>query len=112
MKDLQSIPIDQFPLTQQQAYDKLLPFITDTRQKVKNNIRYVYRGKIEWSPQYKKSKDIKRLWNQLKKYRIQQQADKHVSLTTIRRLMRQTNLNDALLVTTGKIEVYWIDVWK
>ena len=43
---------------------------------------------------------------------MRQQAGKHISLTKIRRLMRQTNLNDALLVTTGKIEVYWIDVWK
>ena len=59
MKDLQSIPIDQFTPTQQQAYENLLCFITDTRQKVKNNIRYVYRGEIEWSPQYKQSKDVK-----------------------------------------------------
>ena len=35
MKNLQSIPINQFTLTQQQAYDKLLRLITDTRQKLK-----------------------------------------------------------------------------
>ena len=44
MKDLHSIPIDQFTSTQQQAYDKVLRFITDTRQKVKNTLRHFYRG--------------------------------------------------------------------
>ena len=68
MTDLHSIPIDQFKSTQQQTYDKVLRFITDTRQQVKNNLRHVYRGEIEWSPQYKHSKDVKRLWSQLKKY--------------------------------------------
>ena len=47
MKDLQSIPIDKFMPTQQHAYDKLLRFITDRRQKVKNNINHVYKGEIE-----------------------------------------------------------------
>ena len=46
MKDLQSIPIDQFMSTQQQAYDKLLCFNTETKQKVKNNLRHVLRGGI------------------------------------------------------------------
>ena len=72
----------------------------------------MYRGEIEWLPQYKYSKDIKRLWNQLKKYRMQQQTGNHVNLTTIRRLMRQTQLNDALLESTGEIEVYRIDACK
>ena len=103
MKDLQSIPIDQFTSTQQQVYDKLLRFDIETKQKVTNNLRHVLRGGIEWSPQYKHSKDVKRLWNQLKKYRMKQQTGKHVSLTTIRRSIRQTNLTDALLVTTGEI---------
>ena len=40
---------------------------------------------------------------------MRRQTGKDVSLTTIRRLMRQTKLNDALLVTIGKIDVYWID---
>ena len=40
---------------------------------------------------------------------MRKQTGKHISLTTIRRLMRQTKLNDALLVTIGKIDVYWID---
>ena len=43
---------------------------------------------------------------------MQQQTGNHVSLTTIRRLMRQTQLNDALLETTGEIEVYRIDACK
>ena len=106
MKDLQPIPIDQFTSTKQQVYDKLLRFITNTRQKVKTNLRHMYRGKIEWSHQYKYSKDVKILWNQLKKYRIQQQTCNHGSITTIRRLMRHTKLNGALLATTGESEVY------
>ena len=44
MKDLQSIPIDQFTSTQQQVYDKLLRFNTETKQKVTNNLRHVLRG--------------------------------------------------------------------
>ena len=55
-------------ITQQQAYDKLLRVITVIRKKVQNNLRHVYVGEIERSPQYKQSKDVKRLWNQLKKY--------------------------------------------
>ena len=47
MKDLHSILINKFTFTQQQVYDKLLRFITVTRQKVKNNLRHVYRGEIE-----------------------------------------------------------------
>ena len=43
---------------------------------------------------------------------MQNQTGKHVSLTTIRRLMRQTKLQDALLATTGEIEEYWIDACK
>ena len=43
---------------------------------------------------------------------MRRQTSKDVSLTTIRWLMRQTKLNDALLATIGKIEVYWIDAWK
>ena len=43
---------------------------------------------------------------------MQHQTGKHVSLTTIRRLMRQTKLQDALLATTGEIEEYWIDACK
>ena len=72
----------------------------------------MYRGEIEWSPQFKHSKDVKRLWSQLKKYRMQHQTGKHVSLTTIRRLMRQTKLQDSPLATTGEIEEYWIDACK
>ena len=52
------------------------------------------------------------MWSQLKKYRMQYQTGKHVSLTTIRRLMRQTKLQDALLATTGEFEKYWIDAYK
>ena len=103
------MPIDQFTSTQQQAYGRILRFLTDTRQKVETTLRHVYREKIEWSPQYKHSKDVKRLWNQLKKYRMQHQTGNHASLTTIHRLMRQTKLNDALLATTGEIEVYRLD---
>ena len=51
MKELHSIPIDKFTITQQQLYNKLLRFITVTRQNVKKNLRHVYRGKIEWSLQ-------------------------------------------------------------
>ena len=56
MKDLHSIPIDKFTITQQQVYDKLLRFITIIRQKVKNILRHVYKGEIEWSYQYKNPK--------------------------------------------------------
>ena len=56
MKDLHSIPIDKFTITQQQVYDELLRFITIIRQKVKNNLRHVYNGEIEWSHQYKNPK--------------------------------------------------------
>ena len=52
------------------------------------------------------------MWNRLKKYRIRKQTGKHVRFTKIRRLMRQTKLNDALLESTGKIEVYWIYACK
>ena len=55
MKELQSIPIDQFTSTQQQTYDKQLRFITDTNQTVKN-LSHVYRGEIKWSPHYKNPK--------------------------------------------------------
>ena len=40
---------------------------------------------------------------------MQYQTGNHVSLTTIRRLRRQTKLHDVLLATTGEIEVYWIN---
>ena len=43
---------------------------------------------------------------------MKKQTGKHVSLTTIRRLMRQTKINDTLLETTEKIEVYLIDACK
>ena len=43
---------------------------------------------------------------------MQHQTGKYVSLATIRRLMRQTKLQDALLATTGEIEEYWIDACK
>ena len=43
---------------------------------------------------------------------MQYQTGKHTSLTTIRRLMRQTKLQDALLATTGEIEEYWIYACK
>ena len=43
---------------------------------------------------------------------MRKQTGKHVSLTTIRRLMRQTKINDALLETTGEIEIYLVDACK
>ena len=43
---------------------------------------------------------------------MQHQTGKHVRLTTIRRLMRQTKLLDAILATTGEIEEYWIYACK
>ena len=112
MKDLHSIPIYKFTITQQQVYDKLLRFITIIRQKVKNNLRHVYMGEIEWSHQYKKSKTVKRLWNRFRMRKQTVNHFSHVILTTIRRLMRQTKLNNVLLATTRKIEVYWIDACK
>ena len=49
MKELHSIPIDKLTIPQHQAYDKILRFITVIRQTVKNDLRHVYRGEIEWS---------------------------------------------------------------
>ena len=40
---------------------------------------------------------------------MRKQIGKHVSLTTIQRLIRQTKLNNDILVITGKIEFYRID---
>ena len=43
---------------------------------------------------------------------MRKQTGKHVSLTTIRRLMRQTIIKDTLLAPTREIEVYLIDACK
>ena len=34
----------------QQEYNKILQRITLTRQHIKNNLRHMYRGEVEWSP--------------------------------------------------------------
>ena len=43
---------------------------------------------------------------------MRKQTGKHVSLTTIRRLMRQTIIKDTLLAPTREIEIYLIDACK
>ena len=53
---------------------------------------------------YKYAKNVKRLWEQLKKYRKRTVTGKHISLTSIRRLTRHTKLNNALLETETEIE--------
>ena len=40
---------------------------------------------------------------------MRKQTGKHISLTTIRRLIRQTKLKDAQWESTREIEVYWIN---
>ena len=47
MQILYAIPKDSFTKVHQQEYDKLLQFITITRQMIKHNLFHVYRGKIE-----------------------------------------------------------------
>ena len=65
----------------------------------------MFRGEVEWSPKYKLTKNVKRLWDQLRKYRKGKVTSKRISLTSIRRLMRQTKLHKALESTMGEIEV-------
>ena len=57
MQTLHIILIDSFTNFHQQEYDKLLHFITITRQTIKHKLRHVYRWEIEWSPKYKQAKN-------------------------------------------------------
>ena len=61
MKELQAIPTDYFTPLHEQQYNKLLKCITVTRQHIKNKLRHVFRGEVEWSPKYKLTKNVKRL---------------------------------------------------
>ena len=63
------MPKESFTHLHQQEYNKVLQHITLTRQHIKKNLRHLYRGEVEWSPKYKLTKNIKRLWYQLRKYR-------------------------------------------
>ena len=101
MKALHAIPKDSFTPLHEQEYNKLLNCIILIRQHIKNNLRHVYRGEVEWSPKYKLTENVKRLWDQLRKYH----QDKRISLTSIRRLIRHTNLSQALGNTIKEIEV-------
>ena len=105
MKELQAIITDCFTPLHEQQYNKLLKYIIVTRKHIKHKLRHVFRGEVEWSPKYKLTKDVKRLWDQLRKYRKGKVTGKRISLTSIRRLMRQTKLHKALESTMGEIEV-------
>ena len=94
-----------FSSLHEQEHNKLLNCITLIRQYIKNNLRYVYRGEVKWSPKYKLTTNVKRLWDQLRKYRQGKVTGKRISLTSIRRLMRQTNLPQVLGNTMEEIKV-------
>ena len=104
MTSLQKIPVQNFKQQHQQQYDSALTQITSIRKHVKSNLRHVFRGEVMWSPRYKQVRSEKRLWLQLTKYRARAKTGKNISLTAIRRLMRQTELRKALQCTKDEIE--------
>ena len=104
MTRLQTIPAKNFKQQHQQHYDSTLKQITSIRKQVKSNLRHVFRGEVMWSPQYKQVRSEKRLWSQLTKYRSRAKTGKKISLTAIRRLMRQTKLRKALQCTKYEID--------
>ena len=55
MQTLHIILIDSFTNFHQQEYDKLLHFITITRQTIKHKLRHVYRWEIHWKKYNSKS---------------------------------------------------------
>ena len=70
-----------------------------------DNIRHVYRGEVEWSPKYKLTKNVKIMWDQLQNHRQGKVTLKFINLTSIRRLIRQTNMPQASGNTIKEIEV-------
>ena len=104
MTRLQTIPVKNFKQQYQQQYDSTLTQITSIRKHMKSNLRHVFRREVMWSPRYKQVRSEKRLWLQLTKYRSRAKTGKNISLTTIRRLMRQTELRKALQCTKDEIE--------
>ena len=92
MTRLQTVPVTNFKQQHQHQYDSTLTQITSIRKHVKSNLRHVFRGEVMWSPQYKQVRSEKRIWSQLTKYRSRAKTGKNISLTAIRRLMRQKKI--------------------
>jgi hypothetical protein len=78
-------------------YNRLAKINRQTRIQVRESLQHIYRGHQHWSPVWKQTLQLKRMWLcVVVEYRRRQRTGKHVSLTQIRRLMRTTNVMDAL----------------
>jgi hypothetical protein len=111
---LDAIEADTFNSDHEQQFNELLQANTETRLKIKAQLRHVFTGKQDWSPEWAHSQLGKRTWLQVLRYRLLKQGTligrkgrprQTVSLTQIRRLMRAADLPTALTFTISEIEI-------
>jgi hypothetical protein len=98
LTSLATIPPHEFTPTHITEYNRLAALNLQTRLRVRESIRHIYRGQQQWSPAWQKTLQTKQLWQTVVAYRRRRhQTGKSVSLTQIRRLMRATNIRNALM---------------
>jgi hypothetical protein len=79
-----------------QEYNELLDANTEIRTKIKASLRHVFGGEKPWSPIWKAAQRREQLWGRIVAYKSRHITNKQVKLTQIRRMMKITNIRDAL----------------
>jgi hypothetical protein len=99
LQTLSDLPPKDFALEHQQEFNRLQQIHCDIRLQVRENVRHVYRGTQQFSPEWQRTLQARQLWNRVVAYKRRHQTGKQVKLTQIRRLMRVTAIPNALTFT-------------
>jgi hypothetical protein len=99
---LSKVPHVEFTPKHQQEYNRLQQVNPDIRLEVRQSVRHVYRGAQQFSPEWRRTLQIRQLWQRVVAYKRRHRTGKQVKLTQIRRLMRITSIPNAIFQRTRR----------